>query len=73
MNLNKNQTNPTNPFEALAEAIVKQAVNDYRNARRSKNTLMEKEIEDFIRSDYFYLLMTLDGDILIKEMRRRFV
>jgi len=73
MNLNKNLTNPGNPFEALAQAIVKQAVNDYRNARRSKNTAVEKEIEDFLKSDYFYLLMNLDGDILIREMRRRFV
>ena len=61
-----------NSFEALAEAIVKQAVSDYKNAQRSNNTSAMKEIEDFMRSDYFDLLINLDGDILIREMRRKF-
>ncbi len=60
------------PFEALAEAIVKQALADYRKALELKKAEAVKEIEEFIKSDYFYLLINLDGDILIREMRRKF-
>jgi len=61
-----------NPFEELAEAIVKQAVSDYMNAKKSNNLRAIKEIEDFMKSDYFDLLINLDGDILIRELRRKF-
>lgn len=61
------------PFEKLAVAIVKQAVIDYRRAKQIENTSDIKEIEDFMTSDYFCLLVNLDNDIIIREMRRRFV
>lgn len=59
-------------YESLAEAIVKKAVTDYREALRSKHSSRLRELEEFFRSDYFNLLVNLNGDIIIKEMRRKF-
>ena len=39
--------------ENLAIAIIRQAVNDYRNALNMKENRVKKECEDFFSSDFF--------------------
>lgn len=52
-------------YEKLAVAIVKQAVIDYR---KSKDEETRKSIERFFRSEWFYTLTDVDGEILIKKL-----
>ena len=56
-----------NAYENLANAIILQAVKDYRNARH-KGT--KAEIEQFFRSEWFEILTDLDGKKLIEDLRR---
>lgn len=51
-------------YEKLAVAIVKQAVIDYRKG----NVETRKSIERFFRSEWFYTLTEVDGEILIKKL-----
>lgn len=75
-----------NPWEQLADAIVLRACDDYRVAvldarRRPKDKRQQKrkevaafemeKLEHFFRSDWFSLLSDLDGDYLIKEIRKQ--
>lgn len=62
----------SNPYERLAEAIVTRAVHDYREAQRCKNHEAVKHLERFFRSDYFCLLINLDGEDIVKMMRRKY-
>ena len=65
------------PYENLANAIVLQAVKDYREARkklkkRKKNEdakLMVEDCESFFRSDWFKALTNLDGEMLLKKLQ----
>ena len=52
-------------YERLAIAIIKQAVIDYR---KSKDEETRKSIERFFRSEWFYALTDVDGEILIKKL-----
>ena len=53
------------PYENLANAIVLQAVNDYRNT----NSLDEQaDIERFFRSKWFSILTSLDPEVLISKL-----
>ena len=54
-------------YERLAEAIILQAVTDYR---KSDDEEVKKSIERFFRSEWFYVLTELDGEMLIKRLRR---
>ena len=64
-------------YENLANAIILEAVKDYRQARhklkkRPKNEdarLMVKDCEDFFRSDWFNALTALDGELLLKKLQ----
>jgi len=56
-----------NPFEELANAIVLQAVKDYR-LHDDEPTL--NEIERFFRSDWFATLTKIDPESLIKNLRK---
>lgn len=56
-----------NPFEELANAIVLQAVKDYR-LHDDEPTL--NEIERFFRSDWFATLTRIDPESLIKNLRK---
>ena len=67
-----------NPYEDLANAIVLQAVSDYRNAIKRMRTHPEeatshkrrkKEVERFIRSDWFKELTSLDPAILLEKLK----
>ena len=53
-----------NPYEDLANAIILQAVKDYRL------TDDEREIERFFRSGWFGVLSKVDPEFLIKELRK---
>lgn len=55
------------PYENLANAIVLSAVKDYR--RSSSERTME-EIERFFRSNWFRVLTNIDGEWLIKQLRK---
>ena len=54
------------PYEYLANAVILQAVNDYRKAKTSAE---RKEIEKFFRSEWFTYLTPLDGETLIRKLR----
>ena len=65
-------------WEDLANAIVLQAIKDYRNSRRrtrSKKYRRQaqariREVEQFIGSWWFYQLTDIDGDKLKETLRR---
>ncbi len=67
------------PFEALANAIIEQAAKDYQLALRyhfkhpesPKHKQKVTEIERFFRSDWYTALTDVDGENLIREIRRR--
>ena len=65
-------------WAALANAIVKQAAQDYRDALKflrkhpdSKEAMATAmEVEDFFHSDWYALLTTLDPEVLINRLRK---
>ena len=65
------------PYENLAQAVILQAVKDYRTARRKtkhhpKNKeakLMIEDCERFFRSDWFGVLTSVDGQMLLKKLQ----
>ena len=67
----------TDPWEHLANAIILQAVKDYREARkkhkkRPKNEdakLMIADCEAFFRSDWFKALTELDDEMLLRKLQ----
>lgn len=54
-------------YQMLAEAIIMQAVRDYR---RCGSHQIRDSIERFFRSDWFTALCELDGEKLIKKLRQ---
>ena len=64
-------------YENLANAIILQAVKDYRVALkclkvnpRNKTALADKEeIERFFRSGWFSVLTRVDGEMLIRSLQ----
>lgn len=48
------------PYHALINAIILQAVKDYRTALDNGNTSGIKECERFFRSDWFTFLTDVD-------------
>lgn len=67
----------TDPYEELAQAIILQAVKDYRTARKKlkyhpKNKeakLMIQDCESFFRSQWFTALSSVDGQMLLKKLK----
>lgn len=67
----------SDPFENLANAIILQAVKDYRTAwkklkRNPKNKdakLMVEDCERFFCSDWFGQLTSVDGKMLLKKLQ----
>ena len=67
-----------NPYENLANAVVLQAVKDYRDAagklsRGKKNTTAEQtksECEKFFKSGYFNVFTELDGKALLSQLEK---
>ena len=62
-------------YEDLANAVVLQAVEDYRNALKGKgydNKSPERiigELEKFFRSEYYEVLTKVNGEYLIEKLR----
>jgi hypothetical protein len=55
------------PYQELANAIVLQAVKDYRMTDDEQEL---KEIEHFFRSAWFGVLTSVDPDLLISKLRK---
>ena len=55
------------PYENLANAIILQAVKDYRLTDDEREL---QEIERFFRSGWFGVLSKVDPEFLIKELRK---
>ncbi len=70
-----------NPYEELANAIVLQAVKDYRQALKllsenphSRSAMAAvNEMERFFRSDWYETLTFVDGEMLIRKLREEAV
>ena len=68
----------TDPYENLANAIVLQAVKDYRDAlkRLKKKPGNQAAMSDamvcerFFRSGWFSVLTSLDGVVLMEKLRK---
>jgi len=56
-----------NPYEELANAIVLQAVKDYRLSDDEQEL---QEIERFFRSGWFGVLSKVDPEYLITKLRK---
>ena len=54
-------------YEELANAIIIQAVKDYR---RTQSPQVRNEIKRFFKSKWFSMLTNVDGDMLIKKLER---
>ncbi len=59
-----NKTARIDPYEDLANAIIVQAVEDYRNNKGDIG-----EIEDFFKSDWFKVLTNIDGKWLLRKLQ----
>lgn len=67
-----------NPYEKLANAIVLQAVSDYRTAlKKVKKNPNNREaidealqIEKFFRTEWYQVLTSVDGEYLIDRLRK---
>ncbi|WP_368488135.1 hypothetical protein [Clostridium sp. BJN0013] len=67
----------TDPYEQLANAIILQAVKDYRDALKKLKKRprydpakdMISEVERFFDSDWYRELTSVDGNFLIKNLR----
>lgn len=67
----------SDPYENLANAIILQAVKDYRAARKKlkyhpKNKeakLTVQDCEEFFRSDWFAALTSIDGRRLLDKLK----
>lgn len=67
----------TNGYESLANAIILQAVKDYRQARqkikkRPRNEdvkAMLRDCESFFLSEWFTYLTSIDGEVLLKKLQ----
>lgn len=67
-----------NPYENLANAVVLQAVKDYRDAagklsRGKRNIMAEQrktECEVFFKSQYFNVFTALDGNALLSQLEK---
>lgn len=74
--------NSLSPFELLANAIVIEAIRDYRRLRKhgilpELPTMSIESLERFFRSRWFGVLTSIDPELLIKHLReekgRRFM
>ena len=67
-----------NPYEKLANAIILQAVSDYRAALKkvkknpkNRDAIDEAlQIEKFFQSEWYQVLTSVDGEYLIDRLRK---
>ena len=55
------------PYQELANAIILQAVHEYRDTMNEKDLA---EIAEFFLSDWFAVLTNIDGSDLLTTLRR---
>ena len=55
------------PYQALANAIIEQAVKDYRMTDDPDD---QAELEKFFRSEWYGVLTSLDAELLISQLRK---
>ena len=68
----------SDPYESLANAIILQAVKDWRDSVKKLNKRprfqpaidMKKECEEFFLSDYFKILSSVDGCWLLNKLKK---
>ena len=53
-----------NPYRALADAIILQAVYDYRKHKKLRGSIAK-----FFKSDWFEFLTDIDGEYLLKKLK----
>lgn len=58
------------PFEELGNAIVLQAVRDYRFARETGDTHLLNECERFFLSEWCAALTRLDGALILSKLQK---
>lgn len=56
-------------YQELGAAIVKQAVDEYKQALINDNKLKIAENEHFFRSGWYKILTNIDGKMLVKRLR----
>ncbi len=56
-------------YENLTNAIIFQAVKDYRTAVRRENKYEQEHLEKFFKSEYFKILSRIDGEKLIQRLK----
>jgi DNA-binding transcriptional regulator YhcF (GntR family) len=56
-------------YEDLANAIIIQAVKDYRTALKDDNIGLKRNVERFFKSEYFKALTDISGEQLMKKLR----
>ena len=56
---------PHTTYQNLANAIILNAVEDYREALRTNNKAMQLDCETFFLSEWFVFLCNLTGDWLM--------
>ena len=67
-----------NPIEEISNAIILQAVEDYREALkgnvvgRRPADIVIRECEKFFLSDWFEALTTVDGEALMRTLQDEF-
>ena len=68
-------------YQELANAVVLQAVQDFRNSSRRLSShpddgyarKLKRECEEFFRSQHFDLLTGIDGERLLGDLRKEFI
>ena len=70
------------PYEEIANAIVIQACNDYKNAYRRhlrRSGIVDTPdselvaLENFFRSDWYQILTSVDGEYLMERLRKEVI
>lgn len=56
-------------YENLANAVVLQAVKDYRSAKRGHNCHKINELEEFFCSNWFTVLTDADGMVILERLQ----
>ena len=66
---NKCESGKIKPHQLLIEAIILQAVRDYRVALKKDDRCMKRDCERFFRSEWFQRLSKLDGNKILNRLR----
>lgn len=65
--------NELEPHIRLCHAIIIQAIKDYRSALRRNNLARQHEIERFFLSEWYDGIFAVNGEVLIKKLRKEYL